>query len=361
MAEAIKEAKKGIGRTSPNPCVGAVIVQDGEIIARGYHEKAGEPHAEINALRMAGNEAQGATMYVTLEPCNHTGKTPPCSQAVAAAGIRRVVVGMKDPNPLVDGTGIGFLQDNGLEVVSGVLEQECVAINRPFIKRVLSGLPLVAMKAGMSLDGKITYQRGQGGRITGQESARQVHRLRNEFDAIMIGCGTALVDNPALTTRDIQGGRDPLRVIVDSRLRISPEARIFHQQSSAETFVFCCRGAGQQNISPLEKAGAKVYQVGADQNDRVQLSEVLKVVAEKGFNSILLEGGATLHGAMLQSQLVDEAYLFMAPLFIGDAGLSVVSGLSSRSKKSCISLDQVSCQQYGEDVCVHGFVNYPEK
>lgn len=201
MRLALREARKGLGRTSPNPCVGAVVVKNNSVISRGYHKKAGTPHAEIHALRKAGEQARGATIYVTLEPCNHTGRTPPCSQAVAAAGIKRVVVGMEDPNPLVSGSGKAFLQEQGIEVVSGVLEKQCRELNLPFIKHISSGMPFVVMKAGISLDGKISYQQGRPGWMTGESSARKVHGLRNSLDAILVGRGTIAIDNPSLTTR----------------------------------------------------------------------------------------------------------------------------------------------------------------
>ena len=201
MRLALREARKGLGRTSPNPCVGAVIVQEGTVVSRGYHKKAGTPHAEVHALRKAGARAIGATLYVTLEPCNHTGRTPPCSHAVAAAGIKRVVVGMEDPNPLVSGSGNTYLQNQGVEVISGILEKECRDLNLPFIKHISTGKPFVVMKAGMSLDGKLSYQEGQPGKMTGEKSLRRLHGLRNHLDAILIGRGTVVADNPSLTTR----------------------------------------------------------------------------------------------------------------------------------------------------------------
>lgn len=247
MRLALREAKKGLGRTSPNPCVGAVVVRDDIVISRGYHKKAGTPHAEIHALRKAGELARGATIYVTLEPCSHTGRTPPCCQAVAAAGIKRVVVGMEDPNPLVRGRGNTYLHEQGLEVVSGVLEQECQEINLPFIKHITSGIPFVMMKAGMSLDGKISYQQGQPGWMTGKESSKKVHGLRNHLDAILVGRGTLVVDDPSLTTR-LPGkrGRDPVRVILDSRLQLSLTSKILHLDSPASTLIFCSHSADEE-------------------------------------------------------------------------------------------------------------------
>lgn len=209
--------------------------------------KAGTPHAEIHALRKAGKLARGATIYVTLEPCNHTGRTPPCSHAVAAAGIKRVVVGMEDPNPLVRGSGHAYLQEQGIEVVSGVLERECRELNLPFIKHITTGMPFVVMKAGMSLDGKISYQQGQPGWMTGESSSRKVHGLRNSLDAILVGRGTVAVDNPSLTTR-LPGkqGRDPVRVILDSHLQLPLESKVFHLESPAPTILFCGHSADKR-------------------------------------------------------------------------------------------------------------------
>jgi len=277
MRLALEEAKKGIGRTSPNPCVGAVVVQGDTVISRGYHKKAGTPHAEIHALKKARDKAIGATIYVTLEPCNHTGRTPPCSHAVAAAGIKRVVVGMKDPNPLVNGSGNTYLRKQGLEVLSGVLEKECVEINRPFIKHISTGIPFIVMKAGMSLDGKLSYQDGKPGQITGEKSHRRLHSLRNSLDAILIGSGTVTADNPSLTTRIGKGGRDPLRVILDSSLKLSLESKILHLESSAPTLIFCSTAAEAQKQEILsEMNGILVQTVSHDNENGLDLDEILK-------------------------------------------------------------------------------------
>lgn len=360
MGIALKEASKGLGRTAPNPCVGAVIVKDGEEIARGYHKKAGTPHAEINALAKVGDQAKGATMYVTLEPCNHRGKTPPCSKAVAAAGINKVVVGMTDPNPLVDGSGIDYLRSQGVVVITGVLEQDCKDLNRPFIKKITTGLPLVALKAGVSIDGKINYQRGKSGWITGQKSLLKVHRLRDQFDGIMVGKGTVLIDDPSLTTRLPQNrGRDPHRIIVDSSLQVSPEAKMFQQDSKSVTYVFCVEGVPPKKIKALELAGAVVIPVKGNGSGKVDLIEVIKEVGRRGMNSILVEGGAALHGAMLSQKLADEAYIFQAPIFSGDNGISVVNGIAGESKDTSIKLSSVNYQRLGDDMLLHGMVTYP--
>lgn len=361
MRLALLEARKGIGRTSPNPCVGAVIVKNGEIIAKGYHKKAGTPHAEIHALRAAGAAAEGATMYVTLEPCNHTGKTPPCSHAVAAAGIARVVVGMEDPNPLVDGTGITYLRDHGIEVVAGILADECRAINRPFIKHITTGLPWVVMKAGISLDGKLNYAQGESGWITGPQSVEKVHRLRNIHDAIMVGHATVAIDNPSLTTRLPRGkGKDPIRIILDSTLDLALKTRSFTVDSDAPTWVFCAENSDQQRVKALTAIGVRVLRVSRDVHGLV-LREVFQCLGENGVTSVLVEGGAALHGAILREQLYDFATLFLAPVFAGEGGISLLSGYRATGRSDAVRLQSPIYTKIGEDVMISGCLHYPPR
>jgi diaminohydroxyphosphoribosylaminopyrimidine deaminase/5-amino-6-(5-phosphoribosylamino)uracil reductase len=355
MALALEEARKGQGRTSPNPCVGAVIVRDGMVVGRGYHRRAGTPHAEIHAIADAGEACRGASIYVTLEPCNHTGRTPPCSRAVLAAGLQRVVIGMADPNPVAVG-GADFLRAQGLDVKIGVLEQECRRINYPFLKHVQTGLPWVVMKAGMSLDARISYQRGQGGPITGPEAKQRVHELRDRLDAILIGVGTALADDPSLTTRLGDGGRDPLRVVLDSRLRLSPEARMLHQLSDAETWIFCTDHGGTAEQQALEKAGARVIRTETDQEGRPDLGQVLQTLGRANITSVLVEGGGRVHGSFLQQRLVDEVYLFTAPLFIGESGTPLVQGYAAENPVDRVRLTEVESEQLGSDTLIQGIV-----
>lgn len=356
MRLALREAKKGIGRTSPNPCVGAVVVQNDTVISRGYHEKAGTPHAEIHALRRAGEQARGATIYVTLEPCNHTGRTPPCSHAVVAAGIKRVVVGMEDPNPLVGGRGNNYLQEQGLEVVCGVLESECRELNLPFIKHITSGMPFVVMKAGISLDGKISYQQGRPGWMTGESSSRRVHGLRNSLDAILVGRGTITVDNPSLTTR-LPGkhGRDPIRVILDSRLQLSLQSKVLHLDSPAPTLLFCGRSADEKKKTILnEMENVFVHTVDCDEDGGLHLSTVLADLGKMGICSLLVEGGATVHGSFLRKGLVDRVLLFMAPLFAGSSGTPLVSGLPIEERAQAPVLKNVRYSRCGNDMLIQG-------
>ena len=357
MQLAVEQARKGQGRTSPNPCVGAVVVRGDNIVGQGYHQRAGEPHAEINAIADAGEACSGATIYVTLEPCNHFGKTPPCSRAILAAGLQRVVVGMADPNPVASG-GADFLQARGLEVKIGVLEDECRRLNYPFLKHSVSGLPWVVMKAGMSLDGKISRRRGHGGAVTGPEAGKRVHELRNRLDAILIGVGTALIDDPSLTTRLAKGGRDPLRVILDSRLRLPPGALMLRQKSSASTWIFCNHQAGQENQKSLEQAGAVVLRVDTDSTGNLDLSRVLQVLGANGLTSVLVEGGAAVHGSFLRAKLVDQAFLFVAPYFIGEAGTPLVEGYRIDRQGMPLALTEMSTEDIGRDLLVQGLIAY---
>lgn len=355
MRLALREARKGVGRTSPNPLVGAVVILDGVVVGKGFHKKAGTPHAEVHALRDAGDLAKNATIYVTLEPCNHTGRTPPCTHRILESGIKRVVVGMVDPNPLVAGTGCTFLEENGVEVSGLVLEEECKAINRPFLKYITTGLPWVIMKAGCSLDGKLAASDGKCAWITGPESRREVHRIRDRVDAILIGIDTALNDDPSLTTRlDHKKGQDPTRVILDTHLRLTPQSKMLTLQSSVPTLVFCGTGADILKIDRLKKAGAQVYQVGL-QDGRLDLGHVLKKLGELQLNSVLVEGGCGIHTSFLQEGLVDQVSLFMAPLFLGQESIPVVGDLNITDVHQGKRFKLNRVKRFGDDVFVEGF------
>lgn len=363
MHLAIQEAKKGQGRTSPNPCVGAVIVQNEQIIGKGYHRRAGTPHAEVNALADAvakGNICTGATLYVTLEPCNHIGRTPPCTQAILEAGLSRVVVGMADPNPVASG-GANFLRSHGIEVTLGILEQECQQLNYPFLKHSVTGLPWVVMKAGMSLDGKISRRTGKGGAITGPASKQRVHTLRNELDAILIGSSTALIDDPSLTTRLEQGDRkdrrDPLRVILDSQLRLPPHARMLTQQSAAATWIFCADNASEQKQQELEQAGAILHRVESDKDGGLDLLQILHRLGQADITSVLVEGGAAVHGSFLKKKLVDQVYLFISPYFIGEQGTSLFNGYSIEEKETPLLLQEQTVERVGQDILIQGLLS----
>ncbi len=360
MRLALKEAKKGLGRTSPNPCVGAVIVKDGRLIAKGYHQKAGSPHAEINAIRQAVESVAGSTMYVTLEPCNHTGKTPPCTQAIIASGVSRVVVGMQDPNPLVNGTGINFLKAYGLDVTSGILRKECEAINLPFIKHTTTGLPWIMMKAGVSLDGRLNYQDGESGWLTGKSSVVEAHRLRNRIDAILVGSRTIKIDNPELTTRLLRGRiKDPIRIILDTRLSTQLAAKVYNLDSTAPTWVFHAEDASPTNVARFQAHGVRLFSV-PHKNNGLDLFEVFKVLGGVGLCSVMVEGGAKLHSACLKERLFDYANLFYAPLFAGDNGMSLTYGLNIRNQSNAPKLVAVHYRRLGDDMLISGRVSYPD-
>jgi diaminohydroxyphosphoribosylaminopyrimidine deaminase / 5-amino-6-(5-phosphoribosylamino)uracil reductase len=359
MRLALQEAKKGLGRTSPNPCVGAVIVKGDRIIAKGYHKKAGQPHAEINAIRQATETVVGATLYVTLEPCNHTGKTPPCSKAIVESGISRVVIGMSDPNPMVNGAGINFLRVSGVSVSSGLLEQECQAINYPFIKHVTTGMPWVIMKAGVSLDGRLNYQRGKDGWITGAKSGLEVHRLRNRVDAVVVGGRTVEIDNPSLTTRLNRGrAKDPVRVVADCSLSTSLSAKVYQSHNSpAPTWVFHGADAPPERIARFQAAGIRLFPI-ARQSGGLHLRELLMRLGREGICSVVVEGGARLHGAFLREQLYDYAHLFYAPLIAGDAGVSLVEGYQGEDRQHAPRLAFVCYKKLDEDMLVSGRLVY---
>ena len=357
MRMALWEAKKGIGKTSPNPTVGALVVKKGKIVGRGYHKKAGTPHAEVHALEQAGTKARGATLYVTLEPCNHTGRTSPCTEAVIRAGIAHVVIGMPDPNPHVAGGGAAYLAARGLTVVAGVLEQECREINLPFIKHVTTGLPWVILKAGMSIDGRIGARPGEATRITGEKSLQQVHVLRNRVDAILVGRGTVLADDPSLTTR-LAGrlsGRDPLRVVLDTDLHLSPAARILTQQSAAQTWIFCRRGADRKRRDALEAAGAVIKCVETVSKGMLDLQDVLAVLGQSQITSVLVEGGGTVHGSFLQAGLADQLLLFVAPKFLGAQGVPLAAfGVRKEGGTPRPQFKIVRTRRCGDDILIEG-------
>ncbi len=362
MRLALEQAKRAMGRTSPNPCVGAIIVKDDTVVATGYHRKAGTPHAEIHALNAAKDQTVGSTLYVTLEPCNHIGKTPPCSHAVAKSGIARVVIGMLDPNPLVDGGGRQYLLDHSIQVTAGVLEQECRNINEPFLKFITTGTPLLVLKAGLSLDGKLNYRLGESGWITGPESGRKVHELRNYYDAILVGRATVEIDDPSLTTRLADGnGRDPIRVILDTRLSINPAAKMLHLQSEAETWIFCGPEASIDKEKALEQQGVSVFRTGLDRSGRLDLRLIVELLGQKNITSVLVEGGGQVFSSFLNSRLADKVHLFYAPLFAGCAGESLTPELFVSARNSAVSLTNVEYTRLGDDILLEGAISYPKE
>ena len=345
------------GRTSPNPMVGAVIVQNGRIVGEGYHRRAGLPHAEIEALRAAGELARGATLYVNLEPCCHSGRTGPCTEAIIAAGIKRVVAAMADPNPLVAGRGFARLKEAGVEVTSGILEKEARRLNEAFIKYITIRKPFVTLKAAMSLDGKIATVTGESKWITGEEAREYVHRLRDASDAVIVGIGTILKDDPSLTTRLPEGGRDPMRLILDSRARIPLEARVLNLKSEAPTAVAVTEMAPPERVAAIKRAGAEVLVCGP--GPRVDLDCLLAELAQREVVSILVEGGGTVNAGFVLQRLVDKVVWFIAPLIVGGREApGPVGGSGIRNLSKAIRLTDITFKEYGADLCVEGYPIY---
>jgi diaminohydroxyphosphoribosylaminopyrimidine deaminase / 5-amino-6-(5-phosphoribosylamino)uracil reductase len=357
MREALKLAQSRLGLTTPNPAVGCVIVQNNKIVGRGVTGTGGRPHGETVALAKAGKRARGATAYVSLEPCAHTGQTPPCARALVAAGIARVVVGCRDPFPLVRGRGIKILRAAGIEVTEDVLEHECQRLNEGFFTRVMRGRPFLTLKLATSLDGRIAAVGGDSRWISSPESRALVHRWRREADAVMVGAATVIADNPRLTCR-LEGGRDPARVIVDGRLRAPATSKIFRQRSSAPTIVVTTaanharaerlyhdrRGSGRTEIVAAKAAGSKI-----------DLAALALEFGGRGWSKILLEGGAHLAGAALAAGIVDRVAFFIAPLILG-GGLAAVEGLISHTVRDSIRLGPLRVTQVGTDLLVEAEV-----
>ncbi len=350
MRKALEEAAKGVGRTHPNPAVGAILVKNGRIIARGHHKKAGTAHAEVVALEQAGTRARGADLYTTLEPCDHWGKTPPCTQAILDAGIRRVVSGSSDPNPLVNGRGVDRLRKAGVEVLTGVLKDDADALNRPFFRFIQTGMPWVTLKAAVTLDGKLATGTGDSKWVTGEEARREVHRLRNRVDAILVGSNTVLKDDPQLTTRLPEGeGRDPVRIVVDSHLRLPLTRKVFNLRSSARTIVATVEPLSHPRARKLEAKGVEVWSIKARQG-RVDLKSLLRQMARSGLLSVLVEGGAQIFGTLLKERLADELLLFMAPKVVGSGGLSWVGDLGVSSMARALQVESLEIERHGRDL-----------
>lgn len=355
MARAISLAGNGLGRTSPNPLVGAVIVRDGRIVAEGWHRKAGTPHAEIHALNMAGELARGATVYVSLEPCAHYGRTGPCARALVEAGVSRVVVAMMDPNPKVAGKGIAILQEAGIEVTTGVLEQEARQLNEVFLKWMTTGLPFVALKTAMTLDGKIATAAGQSQWITNEASRYETHRLRDIYDGILVGINTALADNPSLTTRlkEYQG-RNPVRIVVDSRARLPLTAKLV-TDGAARTIVAVTEQAPAERVEALRSAGVEIIVAGS--SNHVDMQSLMEQLGAMKISSVLVEGGGSVNFSLLQAGLVDRVYAFIAPKLVGGRdALTPVEGEGFQELDRAVELENIQLRQLGSDVLLTGIV-----
>ncbi len=347
MRQAIALALKGTGRVNPNPLVGAVVVKDGRVIGEGYHQQYGCPHAERNALAACTESAAGATIYVTLEPCCHHGKNPPCTEALIQAGISRVVVGSADPNPLVAGKGIAQLKAAGIQVEEGFLQAECDAINFIFFHYITTNKPYLALKYAMTADGKIACHTGASRWITGEVARHHVHQLRNKYAAIMVGTGTVLADDPELTCR-IENGNNPVRIVCDTQLRTPLSAKLVVTAKEVPTIIAtCCQEESRHK--PYQEAGCQVWVVPA-KNGGVDLQALVHRLGQEKIDSVLVEGGGQLNWSLLQAGLVQRVYTYIAPkIFGGAAAKSPVGGIGVDNPQQAFQMRVVATQQLGED------------
>ena len=356
MQHALELAVGGAGWVSPNPMVGCVIVREGETVGRGYHQRFGGPHAEVHALRQAGGRARGATLYVTLEPCCHVGKTPPCIDAILESRVSRVIVAMRDPNPRVDGGGLAGLENAGIEVTVGLCEAEARELNEAFIKHITTRRPFVTSKSAITLDGRIATRNGSSRWITGEPARAMVHQLRHASDAIVVGIGTALQDDPQLTTRlPLQRGSNPLRVVVDSALRLSPRARVTEVAEDRRTLVATTERAADTKAQILRERGVEVIGLPSQSDGRVDLGALCRVLGERGIASLLVEGGATLTTALLEQCLIDKMVFFVAPKIIGGDGVSVFGPCGVQSMDQALPLRDLTCRSVGNDVMLEAY------
>ena len=361
MKVALDLAGKGIGFTSPNPMVGAVLVKDGKVVGKGYHHAAGKAHAEVNAIDAAGPLAKGAVLYVTLEPCNHVGRTPPCTEKILAAGIREVVVAMPDPNPTVTGGGIDYLQRRGITVRSGICEAEARKLNEYFIKYVTTHRPFVTIKCAATLDGRIATRTGDSKWVTGPESRAFVHRLRHAVDAIMVGIHTIQKDDPSLTTRiDPEVGKDPIRVILDTRLSIAEDAKVLRLQSDSATILVSAApvtDAQKKKRARLEKRGARIVEAPLKQG-RIDLDQLMNRLGADGITSLLIEGGGDVIASALAAGIVDKVFFFYAPKILGgDDGVPICRGSGPELMDRCVRVRDMDVRRFGSDVLIGGYID----
>ncbi|MBM4046218.1 MAG: bifunctional diaminohydroxyphosphoribosylaminopyrimidine deaminase/5-amino-6-(5-phosphoribosylamino)uracil reductase RibD [Planctomycetes bacterium] len=354
MRRALTLARQGKGRVEPNPMVGAVVVREGAVVGEGWHERFGGLHAEPNALAAAGEKSRGATLYVNLEPCAHFGKTPPCSDVILKAGIAKVVFATRDPNPVTAGKGPAMLRAAGVEVVEGVLEAEARKLNAPFFKLITTGRPFVILKWAMTLDGKIATRTGESKWITSAEARAHVHKVRREVDAVLVGIGTVLADDPELTCRLPEGGRNPKRVVLDSRARIPMTAKLVKTARQAEVIVATTSDASAAKIGDLRHAGCSVI-VADGPGGKVDLGALLTELGRRQMTSVLVEGGAEVIGAFLDAKLADHVMAFIAPILVGDAQAKPPAvGRPISSLADALRLTDVQVARFGDDLLIEG-------
>jgi diaminohydroxyphosphoribosylaminopyrimidine deaminase / 5-amino-6-(5-phosphoribosylamino)uracil reductase len=357
MRRVLKLAEGGWGRTNPNPLVGALIVRDGKIIAEGFHEVLGCAHAEISALNNAEVDVTGGVLFVNLEPCSHYGRTPPCAKAIIEAGIKEVVVAMVDPNPKVSGRGIQMLIEAGINVKVGVLEEEAKKLNEIFISYITKKKPFVIMKSAMTLDGKIASVKGDSKWISGEESRKQVHNIRNRVAAIMVGINTVISDNPSLTTRlENENSRNPIRIILDSKGRIPEDSKVLNADKNTAVILATTETLNIEKEKRLSDRGIKIIKTESTGN-RVDLEKLMEILYQLEIDSILLEGGGTLNASALKFDIVDKVMCFIAPKIIGGKdAITPVEGDGIEVMDKAIQLRDVSCKMIGKDILIEGYI-----
>lgn len=355
MNLALENARAMKGQTDPNPLVGSVIINENRIVGIGTHLKAGEPHAEIHALRMAGEKARGGTIYVTLEPCSHYGRTGPCAVAIVEAGIKKVVIATLDPNPVVAGNGVKILKDAGIEVVVGIMEEESRKMNEVFNKFIVEKKPFMTMKAGSTLDGKIATHSSDSKWITSSEARHDVHILRNENMGILVGVNTVIEDDPELTTR-IPNGRNPIRIILDSTLRIPLDSKVV-SDGQAETWIFTASEYDLEAEKKLKERGISIYPTSG--RKQVDPNDVVRILGEKLVSSVLIEGGGSIHAAFLENKLVDKVEIYIAPKLVGGTHApTFLEGTGVELMKDAIDLAGLTITPIGKDFKFTGYPSY---
>ncbi len=359
MKTALDLASKGQGETSPNPMVGAVIVKDGSIVGKGYHMSAGKAHAEVNAIDDAGINAENATLYVTLEPCNHHGRTPPCTEKILKAGIHRLVVAMEDPNPDVKGGGMAYLAARGVTVVSGVLRAEAARQNEAFVKFVKKKQPFVTLKCAATLDGQIATRTGDSRWVTGEAARQYVHCLRHRADAILVGIGTVRKDNPRLTTRlQNKAGKNPIRIILDTNLTISEEANVVKSTSEAETWIISGKHTDDtlDKRDRLEKAGVRLMEAPVSQG-RVDLPQLMPLLGRNHITSLLIEGGGGIMASSVSAGIVDKIMFFYAPKLLGgNDGVPICRGKGPELMQGAWPVNGITVRRFDDDIMITGYM-----
>jgi len=357
MKMALDLAEQGIGYTSPNPMVGAVVVKDGKVVGRGWHQIPGGPHAEVYAIDDAGDQAKGADLYVTLEPCNHHGKTPPCTEKIIGSGIRRVIMAMTDPNPDVAGGGAQRLEQAGISVVSGVCEKEAQQLIEFFTKYVKTKRPFAILKIAATLDGRIATRTGDSKWITGETSRKYVHELRHAVDAILVGVNTIKTDNPQLTTR-LEGkkGKDPTRIILDTNLSIPEEAKVLHNDSPSDTIIITGNSVPLEKKSRLEKMGAQIIDAKLKDN-LIDLNALMDKLGQMRITSLLIEGGSRVAAEAINARIVDKICFFYAPKILGgDDGAPMLRGMGPALMSQSVAVSDVTVRRFDEDMMIEGYI-----